>query len=190
MSRVSTCPLCSSRHCNCLLYTSDSIKAKLALVNRYGLKGAGNWSAGQETTDVWDYYELWLNGTYFSDISNHFAKDEIIRLSGEGVLKGVSDSQFGPEPVSYTHLQLVGFFHLKSSFLLRGKRPARPGRPGSYFRCLSNQPIISVWRRMRWIGLPRIIMTWLSPSNSTMRVSTPNDCKAAYIWMAWSIGQR
>lgn len=76
---------------------ADSIKAKLALVNRYGLKGAGNWSAGQETTDVWDYYELWLNGTYFSDISNHFAKDEIIRLSGEGVLKGVSDSQFGPE---------------------------------------------------------------------------------------------
>lgn len=76
---------------------ADSIKAKLALVNRYGLKGAGNWSAGQETSDVWDYYQLWLNGTYFADISNHFAKNEIVRLSAEGVLKGVSDTLFGPE---------------------------------------------------------------------------------------------
>ena len=76
---------------------ADSIKSKLALVNRYGLKGAGNWSAGQETADVWDYYELWLNGTYFSDISGHFAKDEIVRLSGEGILKGVSDTLFAPQ---------------------------------------------------------------------------------------------
>lgn len=76
---------------------ADSLKDKLALVQRYGLKGAGNWSAGQETGDVWDYYELWLNGTYFSDISDHFAKDEIVRLSAEGVIKGVSDTLFGPE---------------------------------------------------------------------------------------------
>ncbi len=76
---------------------ADSLKDKLALVQRYSLKGAGNWSAGQETRDVWDYYELWLNGTYFSDISHHFAKDEIVRLSAEGVIKGVSDTRFGPE---------------------------------------------------------------------------------------------
>lgn len=75
---------------------SDSIKAKLNLVGKYGLKGAGNWSAGQETQDVWDYYELWLNGSYFSDIHSHFAKDAIIRITADGIMKGVSASEFAP----------------------------------------------------------------------------------------------
>lgn len=76
---------------------SDSIKEKLLLVSKYGLKGAGNWSAGQETDDVWDYYELWLNGKYFSDISDYFAKDDIIKLSKDGIIKGTSNSEFSPE---------------------------------------------------------------------------------------------
>ena len=75
---------------------ADSIKGKLALVNKYGLKGAGNWSAGQETADVWDYYGLWLGGKYFSDIQEHFAKDAIVRVTAEGILKGVDASRFQP----------------------------------------------------------------------------------------------
>ncbi|MDP4108816.1 MAG: S-layer homology domain-containing protein, partial [Bacillota bacterium] len=75
---------------------ADSIKQKLALVGKYGLKGAGNWSAGQETPDVWDYYELWLNGHYFSDISDSFAKDDILRLSADGIVTGVTDTLFSP----------------------------------------------------------------------------------------------
>ena len=75
---------------------ADSIKQKLQLVNKYGIKGAGNWSAGQETADVWDYYELWLGGRYFADIQTHFAKDEIIRVTADGIMKGVSESLFAP----------------------------------------------------------------------------------------------
>ncbi len=75
---------------------SDSIKAKLALVSKYNLKGAGNWSAGQETADVWEYYQLWLDGDYFSDISNHFAKDEILRITADGIMQGQSDAVFAP----------------------------------------------------------------------------------------------
>lgn len=75
---------------------ADSIKAKLALASKYNLKGAGNWSAGQETEDVWDYYELWLNGKYFSDITNHFAKDEILQVTADGVMTGQTDTLFAP----------------------------------------------------------------------------------------------
>ncbi len=75
---------------------ADSIKAKLALAAKYNLKGAGNWSAGQETADVWDYYELWLNGQYFSDITNHFAKDEILQVTADGIMKGQGETLFAP----------------------------------------------------------------------------------------------
>lgn len=75
---------------------SDSLKEKLALVAKYDLKGSGNWSAGQETPDVWEYYELWLNGKYFSDIHGHFAQDDIIRITADGIMKGVSASEFAP----------------------------------------------------------------------------------------------
>ena len=78
------------------LENADSIKYKLQLVSKYGLKGAGNWSAGQETPDVWDYYGLWLGGTYFADIHGHFAKDDIISVSAEGVMRGVSNTLFAP----------------------------------------------------------------------------------------------
>lgn len=76
---------------------SDSIKEKLALVDKYQLKGAGNWSAGQETRDVWEYYDLWLNGKYFSDIYQHFAKDDIVYSAKQGIMKGVTNTLFDPE---------------------------------------------------------------------------------------------
>ena len=39
----------------------DSLKAKLQLVQKYNLKGTGNWSLGQETEQVWSYYKKWLD---------------------------------------------------------------------------------------------------------------------------------
>jgi len=75
---------------------ADSIKAKLALVAKYNLKGSGNWSAGQETEDVWDYYQLWLNGKYFSDISDHFAKDAIVEVTADGRMQGRGEAVFAP----------------------------------------------------------------------------------------------
>lgn len=42
----------------------DSIKAKLALVQKYNLKGTGIWSLGQETEATWNYYKESLNTPY------------------------------------------------------------------------------------------------------------------------------
>jgi spore germination protein YaaH len=75
---------------------SDSIKDKLSLISKYDLKGAGNWSSGQETKDVWDYYNLWLNGKYFSDVYNHFAKDDIMEVAKSRYMIGTSDTEFSP----------------------------------------------------------------------------------------------
>ena len=74
----------------------DSIKSKLSLVDKYSLKGAGNWSLGQETKDVWDYYYTWLNGKYFSDILTHFAKDDIQSVSSMGLMLGTGTHTFSP----------------------------------------------------------------------------------------------
>lgn len=75
---------------------SDSIKSKLSLVDKYSLKGAGNWSLGQETKDVWDYYYTWLNGRYFSDILTHFAKDDIQSVASMGLMLGTGEHTFSP----------------------------------------------------------------------------------------------
>lgn len=74
----------------------DSIKSKLSLIDKYSLKGAGNWSTGQETKDVWDYYYTWLNGKYFSDILTHFAKDDIQSIASMGVMLGTGKHTFSP----------------------------------------------------------------------------------------------
>jgi spore germination protein YaaH len=74
-----------------------SIKRKLELVEKYGLKGTGSWSLGQETKETWDYYSLWLDGIYFSDIQRHWAKASIAAAVLNGWMKGVSGTRFEPE---------------------------------------------------------------------------------------------
>lgn len=76
---------------------SSSIKEKLALVDKYNLKGAGNWSSGQETREVWEYYDLWLNGKYFEDIYHHFAKDDIIKVVKKKYMVGTTNTTFSPD---------------------------------------------------------------------------------------------
>lgn len=39
-----------------------SYQAKLSLIEKYNLKGAGAWSLGQEDTSIWENYEGWVNG--------------------------------------------------------------------------------------------------------------------------------
>ncbi|MED3726342.1 glycosyl hydrolase family 18 protein [Priestia filamentosa] len=39
----------------------QSIKAKLQLIQKYNLKGAGIWNLGKETAQTWDYFEQSLN---------------------------------------------------------------------------------------------------------------------------------
>lgn len=78
-------------------YENDaSIKHKLSLVDKYGLKGAGSWSLGQETKDVWDYFYTWLNGKYFSDVIGHFADNEIQSIASAGIMLGTGTETFSP----------------------------------------------------------------------------------------------
>ncbi|HHV96526.1 MAG TPA: glycoside hydrolase [Clostridiaceae bacterium] len=73
-----------------------SIKYKLQLVNKYDLKGTGSWSLGQETPDIWDYYDLWLNGYYYTDVQGHWAKKQIMEAASNGWMIGDGKSNFLP----------------------------------------------------------------------------------------------
>ncbi|MBB6214351.1 spore germination protein YaaH [Anaerosolibacter carboniphilus] len=73
-----------------------SIKAKLRLVQKYGLKGTGSWSLGNESGTTWDYYGLWLNGKYFSDIQGHWAQEDILSVENKGWMTGMSSTVFSP----------------------------------------------------------------------------------------------
>lgn len=74
----------------------ESIKYKLRLVQKYGLKGTASWSLGQETKDTWNYYSLWLNGQYFKDAEGHWAQEGILAVADRGWMKGTSSTQFSP----------------------------------------------------------------------------------------------
>ncbi len=75
----------------------ESIQHKLRLVQKYGLKGAGSWSLGQETDGTWDYFELWLNGSWFVDTYRHWAQSEISDMEERGWMQGVSSTHFAPD---------------------------------------------------------------------------------------------
>lgn len=86
----------------------ESIKSKLALVGKYDLKGTGSWSLGQETKSTWDYYSLWLNSKYFSDIQNNWARQSILSVLNKGWMIGVSSSLFMPDsPVTRAQAAVI-----------------------------------------------------------------------------------
>lgn len=74
----------------------ESIKHKLRLVQKYNLKGTGSWSLGQETPGIWNFYPLWLNGRYYTDIQGHWAQESILDMDLRGWMKGTSSTQFSP----------------------------------------------------------------------------------------------
>lgn len=75
----------------------QSIKYKLNLVKKYDLKGTGSWSLGQEPSNVWDYYNLWLNGQYYEDCEGHWAQKYIIFALNNGWLEPEDKSEFAPD---------------------------------------------------------------------------------------------
>lgn len=66
----------------------ESIKAKLNLVNKYDLLGAGVWALGQEKVDVWEYYEKELN-----KIPYESEKEEKIREEYEALIVDLSNME-------------------------------------------------------------------------------------------------
>jgi spore germination protein YaaH len=74
----------------------QSLKYKLTLVNKYGLKGTGSWSLGQEDLSTWNYYSMWLNGYYLEDVPGHWAQQYITSMVDKEWMKGISGSLFAP----------------------------------------------------------------------------------------------
>lgn len=76
--------------------SEQAIKNKLTLITKYGLKGVGSWSLGQESDSMWDYFTLWLNGIYYDDIQDHWARQHITALRLKGMMIGTSKNLFSP----------------------------------------------------------------------------------------------
>lgn len=76
--------------------SSQSLRYKLNLVQKYNLLGTGCWCLGQESLNTWEFYKRWLNGKYFGDILNHYAQDDILEMAEKGWMIGVSADSFAP----------------------------------------------------------------------------------------------
>jgi len=74
-----------------------SIQAKIDLVHKYQLKGTGSWALGQENPEMWNSYQIWLEGTPFVDINNHWAKGDILQAYQKGWMVGIEQNKFGPD---------------------------------------------------------------------------------------------
>jgi hypothetical protein len=77
----------------------QSLKKKLILVQKYNLRGTGNWSLSQENPQIWNYYNLWLNADYFKDVIDHWAQADIYAVNIRDWMVGVSDNQFSPDGI-------------------------------------------------------------------------------------------
>lgn len=75
----------------------QSLKQKLSLADRYGLKGTGSWSLSQEAPGIWDFYRLWSNGAEFEDSEGHWAQNAIASAFALERMKGRSESSFAPD---------------------------------------------------------------------------------------------
>lgn len=65
-----------------------SIKAKLALINKYDLLGSALWALDNEELAMWDYYEEYLNETPYES-----EEDAIIRMTKEYEAKFESEDE-------------------------------------------------------------------------------------------------
>lgn len=74
----------------------QTVKLRLALVQKYDIKGTGSWSLGQESQDTWNYYKLWLNGCSFGDIQTNWARDYIFNSYMNNWVEGISADVFAP----------------------------------------------------------------------------------------------
>lgn len=73
-----------------------SLKEKLILVEKYNLKGSASWALSQEDTSIWDNYKNWLNGNYYKDTWDSWAKNEIKEATVKGYMTGRDTHYFSP----------------------------------------------------------------------------------------------
>ncbi len=75
---------------------AKSYQAKLALVDKYKLKGVGSWALGQEPEWLWSNYRAWLKGLPFNDINNSWAEPYIVALYDRGLVNGQTATTYAP----------------------------------------------------------------------------------------------
>lgn len=81
-----------------MYYENDkSLKEKIILVEKYNLKGSASWALSQEDTSIWDNYKSWLNGNYYKDTWDTWAKNEIKEVTVKGYMTGMDTYTFRPE---------------------------------------------------------------------------------------------
>jgi spore germination protein YaaH len=99
---------------------NESLRRKVELVRRYGLRGTGSWSLGQEDESLWNEFGAWLENDPSGDPGNpaapapqpgspaavlpfrdipadHWARDDIASVYKQGWMKGRSAAAFAPE---------------------------------------------------------------------------------------------
>lgn len=77
--------------------SNETIKERVKLANKYGLRGTGSWSLGQEDTRIWKNYSDWQGGNYFQDISKHWARKDILNIYQKDWMLGTSSTTFAPD---------------------------------------------------------------------------------------------
>lgn len=75
----------------------QSIKDKLDLVHKYNLLGTGSWCLSQESPEMWEYYDAWLNGIYYADAAGHWAEADIRAAADKGWMTGTGSASFSPD---------------------------------------------------------------------------------------------
>lgn len=87
------------KHGSYIMYyeNNTSIKEKLKFVTKYNLKGTSCWALSQECRAMWRDYRLWLNGNYFEDLGDSFAKKEINMAFIKGYVKGKNIYRYYPK---------------------------------------------------------------------------------------------
>jgi len=75
----------------------QSIKAKLLMPKKHGIKGTGSWALQHELPEMWNYYSLWLNKQFFADVPlDYWAQASIHHVSQKGWMKGTAQTAFSP----------------------------------------------------------------------------------------------
>jgi spore germination protein YaaH len=88
--------------------SENAIKEKLKLVTKYDIKGTGSWALGQEPSNTWNYYKLWLNNCTFSDIETNWAKDYIMNAYLNHWVSGTGADNFSPdEPLTRAQAAVI-----------------------------------------------------------------------------------
>lgn len=136
----------------------QALKYKLYLVQKYGLQGAGSWCLGQESLSTWDYFSLWLNGKYFSDIMGHYAQDYILAIAQKGWMNGVATSSFAP---------LAKLTRAEAATIMVRALGLEEGSPAEPFYDTTNHAYRDI------IGIARRYQIMLGDGNNYFRPDTP-----------------